>query len=58
MKRTIVGLASLVALAFPAATAHASQEPVRAYPVYCGWTVYYQCGLCVEVGTYTNCTYW
>jgi len=59
MKRTIVSLAALAALAIPAGTAHAAQElPVRTYPVYCGCTVIYQCGICVEVAQYTNCTYW
>jgi hypothetical protein len=59
MKRTIVSLAALAALALPAGTAQAALDvPVRTYPVYCGFTVIYQCGICVEAATYTNCTYW
>lgn len=59
MKRRILGLAALAAFAMPMASASASPAvPVDAYPVWCGTTAIYTCGYCVEVSTYTNCTYW
>ena len=59
MKRSGLALAALAALGTTAASAlPQAPPPPRVYTVYCGFTVMYACGVCVEVGTVTNCTYW
>ena len=57
MKRLALGLAAVALAAGPASASPELPKP-RTYPVYCGYTLVYVCGYCVEMGTVTNCTTW